>query len=123
MFDTKVTLRRTQRSKKKMIEVLSCNVVVVIVVKSCLTHKTPWTGVHRSPLPMGLYRQEYWSGLAFSSPGIFPTSRGNRVKVVSYTASGFLTAEPPIKYILKYLFIFFKRPCSHLSLIKLLILV
>ena len=29
----------------------------------------PWTVVCKSPLPMGFPRQEYWSGLPFSSPG------------------------------------------------------
>ena len=29
---------------------------------------TPWTAAHQAPLSMGLSRQEYWSGLPFSSP-------------------------------------------------------
>ena len=35
---------------------------------------TPWTVVYQDPLSMGFSRQEYWSGLPFSSPGIFPGS-------------------------------------------------
>ena len=40
---------------------------------------TPWTVAHQAPLSMGFPRQEYWSGLPFSSPrdlsdlGIFLT--------------------------------------------------
>ena len=34
---------------------------------------TPWTVAHQAPLSMGSSRQEYWSGLPFPSPGIFPT--------------------------------------------------
>ena len=34
---------------------------------------TPWTVAHQAPLSMGFSRQEYWSGLPFPSPGIFPT--------------------------------------------------
>ena len=34
---------------------------------------TPWTVAHQDPLPMGFPRQEYWSGLPFPPPGIFPT--------------------------------------------------
>ena len=33
---------------------------------------TPWTVAHRAPLSMGLSRQEYWSGLSFTSPGGLP---------------------------------------------------
>ena len=38
---------------------------------------TPWTVAHQAPLSMGFSRQEYWSGLPFPSPGIFPTQRSN----------------------------------------------
>ena len=34
---------------------------------------TPWTADHQVSLSVGFSRQEYWSGLAFPSPGIFPT--------------------------------------------------
>ena len=30
---------------------------------------TPWTVAYQVPPSMGFYRQEYWSGLPFSSPG------------------------------------------------------
>ena len=33
---------------------------------------TPWTVAHQAPLSMGFSRQEYWSGLQFSSPGDLP---------------------------------------------------
>ena len=33
---------------------------------------TPWTVAHQAPLSMGFSRQEYWSGLPFSSPGYLP---------------------------------------------------
>ena len=29
---------------------------------------TPWTAAHQAPLPMGLSRQEYWSGVPLPSP-------------------------------------------------------
>ena len=38
---------------------------------------TPWTVVHQAPLFMGFSRQEYWSGLPFPPPGIFPTQGSN----------------------------------------------
>ena len=33
---------------------------------------TPWTVAYKAPPPMGFSRQEYWSGLPFSSPGDLP---------------------------------------------------
>ena len=33
----------------------------------------PWTVVHQIPLSREFWRKEYWSGLPFSSPRIFPT--------------------------------------------------
>ena len=33
---------------------------------------TPWTVVRQTPLSKGFSRQEYWSGLPFSSPGDLP---------------------------------------------------
>ena len=31
---------------------------------------TPWTETCQAPLSMKFFRQEYWSGLSFPSPGI-----------------------------------------------------
>ena len=42
-----------------------------VKVKSCLT-VTPWTVAHQAPPSMGFYRQEYWNGLPFPSPGDLP---------------------------------------------------
>ena len=33
---------------------------------------TPWTIAHQAPLSMEFFRQEYWSGLPFPSPGDLP---------------------------------------------------
>ena len=43
-----------------------------LVTKSCLTLATPWTVACQAPLCMGFFRQEYWSGLPFPSPGNLP---------------------------------------------------
>ena len=51
-----------------------------VVTKLCLTLATPWTVACQVPLSMGFSRQEYGSGLPFSSlrdlpdPGIKPGS-------------------------------------------------
>ena len=44
-------------------------IVVVKVAQLCLSHCDPWTIVSQGPLSMELSRQEYWSGLPFSSLG------------------------------------------------------
>ena len=42
--------------------------------RSVMSHSVaPWTVAYQAPLSMGFSRQEYWSGLPFPSPGIFPT--------------------------------------------------
>ena len=33
---------------------------------------TPWTVSRQAPLSMGFFRQEYWSGFPFPSPGDLP---------------------------------------------------
>ena len=42
------------------------------VTQSCPTLCDPWTVAHQAPLSMGFCRQEYWSGLPFSSAGDLP---------------------------------------------------
>ena len=43
-----------------------------LVSKSCPTLAIPWTVACQAPLSMGFSRQEYWSGLSFSSLGDLP---------------------------------------------------
>ena len=43
-----------------------------LAAKSCLALAAPWTEPVKSPLSMGLSRQEYWSGSPFPSPGDLP---------------------------------------------------
>ena len=59
---------------------------------------TLWTIAHQSPLSMGFFRQEYWSGLSFPppgdllNPGIEPESLTSPA-----LAGGFFTTAPPVK--------------------------
>ena len=39
--------------------------------------ETPWTVAYQAPPSMGFSRQEYWSGLPFPSPEVFPTQGSN----------------------------------------------
>ena len=38
---------------------------------------TPWTAAYQALLSIDFSRKEYWSGLPFLSPGIFPTQGWN----------------------------------------------
>ena len=44
----------------------------VLVAQLYSTLATPWTLAHQALLFMGFSRQEYWSGLPFTSPGDLP---------------------------------------------------
>ena len=44
--------------------VLACSVIQLF--------STPWTVARQAPLSLEFFRQEYWSGLPFPSPGIKP---------------------------------------------------
>ena len=56
---------------------------------------TPSTVARQAPLPMEFPWQEYWSGLAFPSPGDIPDPR---IEAVSPALAGrFLTTQPPGK--------------------------
>ena len=56
---------------------------------------TPWTVALQAPLSMGFCRQEYWSGLPFSSPEDLPNP-GIETSSPAL-AGGFFTSEPPGK--------------------------
>jgi len=52
---------------------------------------TPWTVVYQAPLSMGFSRQEYWSGLPFSSPEDVPEPE------IEPGSPALLPSEPPEK--------------------------
>ena len=56
---------------------------------------TPWTVAHQAPPFMGFFRQEYWSGLPFLSPGDLPDP-GTEPRSLALRADA-LTSEPPGK--------------------------
>ena len=53
----------------------------------------PRTVARQPPLLMGFSRQEYWSGLPFPAPGIFPTQGSNPHLLISCIAHRFFTTE------------------------------
>ena len=55
---------------------------------------TPWTVARQAPLSMGFFRQEYWHGLPFLSPGNLPDPGVEPASSVSPAlAHGFFTTE------------------------------
>ena len=57
--------------------------------------KIPWTVACQATLFMGFFRQEYWSGLPFPSPG--ELSHPGTEPASPALVGGFLTAELPGK--------------------------
>ena len=49
-----------ERKKEKKVKSLICVQLFA----------TPWTAAYQAPLSMGFSRQEYWSGLLFTSPNL-----------------------------------------------------
>ena len=67
--------------------------LVVVLVSRVQLFVIPWTVAHQASPSMEFFRQEYWSGLPFPSPGDLPNTG---VELVSPAlASGFFTTEPP----------------------------
>ena len=66
----------------------------------CLT-ATPWTVAHQAPLSVELFRQEYWSGLPFPTPGDLSDPGVGPMSLVSPVLAGRLvttssTWEAPV---------------------------
>ena len=49
---------------------------------------TPWTAACQTPLSMGFFRQEDWSGLSFPSPGNLPNPGIKPMSLVSLALAG-----------------------------------
>ena len=72
---------------------------------------TLWTIAHQAPLSMGFFRQEYWSGLPFSSPKDLPSPG---IKPRSPTLQvDFLPFELPGKPHLTLFILFILFICNH----------
>ena len=68
----------------------------VSVSRSVMSNSaTPWTVVCQAPLSMEFFRQEYWSGLPFPSPGNLPDPEIEPGSPA--LQAGSLRSEPPGK--------------------------
>ena len=72
---------------------------MVLVVLSRVQHiATLWTVACQAALSMEFSRQEYWSGLPFSSPGDLPNTGLILMSLASFALEGrFFTTLPPGK--------------------------
>ena len=69
--------------------------VLFLVTQSHPTLVTTWTEAHQASLSMAFSRQEYWSGLPFSSPGDLPDPGIKPTSPVSPALlGGFFSTEP-----------------------------
>ena len=75
---------------------------------------TLWTEACQAPLSMGFPRQEYWSGLPFSSPGDLSDSETEPVSPA--LAAGLLTTEPPGKPQTVKQMVYFRLSCFSMHL-------
>ena len=60
------------RQKAKETITQGCVYVRVYLLNRVRLFATLWTVARQTPLSMGFFRQEYWSGLPFLSPGDLP---------------------------------------------------
>ena len=71
---------------------------VCVCAQSYPTLLSSWTVARQASLSMGLYWQEYWSGLSFPPPGDLSNSEIKPVSPVSTALAGrFFTTESPGK--------------------------
>ena len=100
-----------------------------VCVSQSLNHvhlfATLWTVAHQAPLSMGLFGQEYWSGLPFLYPGDMWTVQLSRVRlsVTPWTAARQSSLSiTNSRSLLKLMSIESVMPSSHLILCRLLLL-
>ena len=67
---------------------------ICVYVQSCPTLCNLMTVAHQAPLSMDFSRQEYWSGLPFPTPGVFPDPEIEHTSLASPVLAGrFFTTE------------------------------
>ena len=72
--------------------ILTC-VHVCVLISRVQLFETPWTVAQQAPMSMGFPKQEYWSGLPFTSPVDLPDPRIKPSFPVSWADS--LMSETP----------------------------
>ena len=77
--------------------------LLLLWLLSCVPlFETLQTVARQVPLSIGFFRQEYWSGLPFPSPGIFPTQGLNlHLPLLRRWQADSLPSEPPGKPVVR----------------------
>ena len=71
---------------------MGCGFVCVQSLSHVQLSTTSWTIAHQTPLSVGFFRQEYWSGWPFLPPGDLPDQRMEPESLASpAVTSGFFT--------------------------------
>ena len=67
---------------------IKMHVIVLVLSRSVMSDSfvAPWTVGLQAPLSMGFPRQEYWSGLPFSSPGEIFLTQGMNLRLLHWQA-------------------------------------
>ena len=65
------------------------------VIQSCPTLSAPWNVACQAPLSMEFFRQEYWSGVSFPTPGDLPDPGTEPASLTSPFLAGrlFITSD------------------------------
>ena len=81
---------------------------------------TQWTVACQAPLSRGFFRQEYWNGLPFPSPGDHPDPGIEPMSPAApVLAGGFFTTQPPGKPHIKIcMYIYLNHFAVYLKLIQ-----
>ena len=96
----------------------SLDPVTVCMLSHVCLFVTPWTVPCQVPLSMKFFRQEYWSGLPFPTPGDLPNPGTEPMSPASPAlAGGFFTTEPPGKPLLGSYPTRIKSLSSHISIL------
>ena len=93
---------------------LSFSCACVLVTQSCL-FVSLWTVACQSPLSMGYFRKEYWSGLPFPSPGDLPDLGIEPAFPVSPALQAVSLPAEPLGKPFKYAYANFQRCDSHIQ--------
>ena len=79
-------------------KLLHCKAMMLLLLLSRFCHDrlcvTPWTAAHQAPLPMGLSRQESWSGLISLKSMILQFKKNNKMKYEAQKTSSLLIQGP-----------------------------
>ena len=83
--DTFFFKKRWKLERKNAFCKEECAVLLCSVASNSVT---AWTVAHQAPLSLEFSKQEYWSGLPFSTPGDLPNPRLEPASLVSPVLAG-----------------------------------